>query len=276
MFRSIIDSGQGHFLSMPGLTGDGSPWNWWGFSSAVFVSAVGFSVWPHLFMRSFAAKSPRKLRLSIVLYPTFMIFLVPILIIGFSAIVMFPGVEQADSILPYVLMQLELPAIVIGLFCAGALAASMSSGDAILHSAASIGTRDGISKILPHKPADQTERMIIRVLVIVIGLVAYVFAVLVDVSLVGLLLGSYGGVAQIFPIVCAMFYWKRATKAGAIAGLCGGLIVNTLYLMFPDWKPLPMHEGMYGLAANLILLIGVSLLTKPDPEATVRKFMERD
>ncbi len=272
MFTAMMDAGHEAMLQAPGLAADGTPWDWWGFSSAVIVSAVGFSVWPHFFMRSFAAKSTRSLRLSVVLYPTFLIFLVPILLIGFSAVVAFPGVEQADSILPHVLMQLELPAIVIGLFCAGALAASMSSGDAILHSAASIGIRDGVNQVLKTPLRDTTERLLIQLSVLLIGLVAYLFAVVIDVSIVALLLGSYGGVAQIFPIIFAMFYWRRATRAGALSGLIGGILVNTFFLVFADLKPLPMHEGMYGLAANILLLIGVSLITQPDERERIEKF----
>jgi len=273
MFTAIMDAGHTAMLEAPGLAADGTRWDWWGFSSAVLVSAVGFSVWPHFFMRSFAARSPDSLKLSVVLYPTFLIFLVPILLIGFSAVVAFPGVEQADSILPHVLMQLDLPAIVIGLFCAGALAASMSSGDAILHSAASIGIRDGVNQVLKKPLSDKSERLLIQISVLIIGLVAYLFAVVIDVSIVALLLGSYGGVAQIFPVIFAMFYWKRATKAGALAGLFGGILVNTFFLIFPDLKPFPMHEGMYGLAVNIILLLGVSLATKPDDPNRVNKFL---
>ncbi len=273
MFTAIMEAGHTAMLEAPGLAADGTRWDWWGFSSAVFISAVGFSVWPHFFMRSFAAKNPDSLKLSVVLYPTFLIFLVPILLIGFSAVLAFPGVEQADSILPHVLMQLELPALVIGLFCAGALAASMSSGDAILHSAASIGIRDGVNQVLKQPLRDKTERLLIQISVLVIGLVAYLFAVVIDVSIVALLLGSYGGVAQIFPVTFAMFYWKRATKAGALAGLFGGILVNTLFLIWPELKPIPMHEGVYGLLANVILLISVSLFTKPDNAKRVNKFV---
>ena len=274
MFTAIIDYGNEAMLAAPGLTANGDEWNWWGYSSAVLVSAVGFSVWPHFFMRSYAAKNVKTLRLSVVLYPTFMIFLVPILLIGFSAIVMFPGVEPADSILPYILMQLDLPAIVIGLFCAGALAASMSSGDAILHSAASVSVRDGISPLLKNPLSDKKERFLIQISVLIIGLIAYLFAVVIDVSIVALLLGSYGGVAQIFPIIFAMFYWKRANKAGALLGLFGGITVNIFFLMFPEIKPFPMHEGMYGLAANITLLISASLLTQPDDPVRVKKFTD--
>lgn len=270
MFEAIMDSGNTAMLEAPGLAGDGTAWSWWEYGSAVLVSAVGFSVWPHFFMRSFAAKNVKTMRLSVVLYPTFLIFLVPILLIGFSAVVAFPGVEPADSILPHILMQLELPAIVIGLFCAGALAASMSSGDAILHSAASIGIRDGVSQIITL--TDKTERLLIQLSVLLIGLISYLFAVVIDVSIVTLLLGSYGGVAQIFPVILAMFYWKRATKAGALAALFGGILVNIFFLMLPELKPLSMHEGVYGLIVNISLLICVSMATKPDDADRVKKF----
>lgn len=270
MFEAIMASGKTAMLEAPGLTGNGTRWDWWGYGSAVLVSAVGFSVWPHYFMRSFAAKNVRSMRLSVVLYPTFLLFLVPILLIGFSAVVSFPGIEPADSILPHILMQLDLPAVLIGLFCAGALAASMSSGDAILHSAASIGIRDGVSQVL--NLTDKTERLLIQISVLIIGLIAYLFAVVIDVSIVALLLGSYGGVAQIFPVIFAMFYWSRATKAGALAGLFGGIAINTLFLVFPEIKPLPVHEGVYGLIANILLLICVSLATEPDDPDRVQRF----
>jgi SSS family solute:Na+ symporter len=274
MFEAIIDSGNAAMLQAPGLLPDGTPWNWWGFSSAVLVSAIGFSVWPHFFMRSFAAKNERSLRLSLVLYPSFLLFIVPILLIGFAAVVMYPGVEPADSILPYVLMRLELPAVIVGLFCAGTLAASMSSGDAILHSAASIGVRDGIAKVGRGQTSmsDTGERRLIRIFVLLIGFVAYYFAVFSEISLVALLLASFGGVAQIFPIVFAMFYWKRATRAGALSGLIGGIIINVLFLIYPEWKPLPLHEGMYGLLINVILLTSVSYFTQPSSQDDIEKF----
>lgn len=274
MFEAVIEAGKGAMLQAPGLTADGSPWSWWGFSSAVIVSALGFTAWPHIFMRSYAARSPRSLRLSVLLYPTFCIFLVPILLIGFSAIVAFPGVEQADQILPYVLMQLDLPAVIVGLFCAGALAASMSSGDALLHSAASIAVRDGLQQVLTTPLSDKNERRYMRLSVLLIGLVAYLFSINNQISIVQLLLYAYGGVAQIFPIAVAALYWKRATKAGALTGFFAGISVNSFFLVFSHLKPLPMHEGAYGLIVNITLLVLVSLLTQPDDSKLVTKFTD--
>ncbi len=274
MFTQLAESNMSEMLTAPGLAAAGAPWDWWGFSSAVLVSAIGFSVWPHFFMRAFAANSDRTMKLTIVLYPSFQLFLVPILIIGFSAVLAYPGVQPADTILPYILTQIELPVIIVGLVCAGTLAASMSSGDAILHSAASVGVRDGLAKFLPERwNTDHKQRYLIRWLVVIISLVAYYFAVFSDVPIVNLLLGSYGGVAQIFPLVVGMFYWRRANGKGAVVGLCGGILVTIVLLLYPEWRPVPLHEGIYGLIVNIALFVSVSLATSPESESRIKRYL---
>jgi SSS family solute:Na+ symporter len=275
MFDALAEAGRGELLAAPGLDGAGQPWGWAAFSSAVAVSAVGFSVWPHLFMRSYAAASDRVLRRTVMLYPTFQLFLVPILLIGYAGVLAFPGVAPADTILPVILTRLELSPLLVGLVAAGTLAASMSSGDAMIHAAASIGVRDGLARLLPGELADRRERLYIRLLAVAVAAVAFYFAVRSERSLVALLLAAYGGVAQIFPLTFAAFYWPRATRAGALAGLCGGLAVNCLFLYFPELKPWAgLHEGVYGLAANVALLVAVSLATRPVAWERVRAYVE--
>lgn len=272
MFEAIAGSDRAAMLRAPGLDASGEPWNWWAYSSAVIVSAVGFTMWPHLFMKSFAANRPKTVRLTAVLFPTFQLFLIPILIIGFAGVIAFPDVAPADTILPFLLTQVNLSPLLIGLVCAGALAASMSSGDAILHAAASIGIRDGVGVLAELR--DDTQRSWIRIMVIVLGAIAYYFAVISDVSIVALLLGAYGGVAQIFPLVFAAFYWPGATRGGALAGLVGGLLVSSLFLAMPELRPVPLHEGIYGLVVNVILLIGVSRATAPLDQEHIRPYLE--
>ena len=264
MFSEILQSDFADALTAPGRTASGEPWDWWGFSSAVIISALGF-LCGHTFFKAFAAKSDRTIKLTVVLYPTFQIFLVPILIIGFSAVLTFPGISPADSILPHVLLNMELPVILIGLVCAGTLAASMSSGDAIVHAASSVAVRDGLSKIPSVNKwlkIGGNERLLIRIGVVFISLVAYYFAVFAETDIVSLLLGAYGGIAQLFPIMFALFYWPRANGKGALAGMIGGILVTLFFLYNPEFKPLPIHEGIYGLIVNLMLLISVSLGTK--------------
>lgn len=275
MFEKLVASGKGAMLTAPGLTGSGEPWGWAGFSSAVLISGIGFTMWPHLFMKSYAAKSDRSLRLTVVMYPTFQVFLVPILLIGFSGILAFPGVEPADSILPFLLKQVDISPLLIGLVCAGTLAASMSSGDSILHSSASIAVRDGMNQLFPGRFDDQQQRLAIRCFVLLLACVSYYFAVFAEISLVALLLAAYGGVAQIFPLVFAAFYWPRANGKGAIAGLLTGIVVNTLFLKFPDLSPIPgLHEGVFGLLANVAVFVTVTLLTSPQDRERVRSYTD--
>ena len=164
-------------------------------------------------------------------------------------------------------MSLDLPAVVIGLFCAGALAASMSTGDALVHAAGSVVVRDFYRVLFRPDLTDQQQTRLIRFLVVVISAVAYYFAVVSNVSLVALLLLSYGFVAQIFPVLIAGLYWPRATRPGILAGLAAGCVVVTLWNLVPNLQWQQIHPGMWGLAANVVVLIGVSLATPPmDPD----------
>ena len=273
MMEQIAASDHAALLTAPGLLDNGSPWSWAGYSSAVLISAIGFSMWPHLFMKAYAAESDRSLRKTLMMYPTFQLFLVPILLIGFAGVIAYPGVTPADRIVPFILTQTNLSSVLVGLVCASVLAASMSTGDALVHAAAAIAVRDGVSKLKPL--GDAQERTLIRVLIVVISLIAFYFATVSKISLVALLLGAYGGVAQIFPAMFAAFYWPRATGRGALAGLVAGIATNCLFLFLPQLRPIPdLHEGIYGLAVNLTVLVVVSLATRPHDPQRVREFVE--
>jgi len=260
-------------LAAPGLDASGAPWSWGGYSSAILVSAIGFSLWPHYFMKIYTAASERTLKRTVVFYPTFQIFLIPILFIGFAGILRFPGVTPADRILPTILMSMQLPAFVIGLFCAGALAASMSTGDALLHAAGSILVRDFCCVLWPRKLSDARQRQLIRGLLVVISGVAYYFAVISKLSLVALLLLSYGFIAQIAPVLLATFFWARSTAAGVVSGLLAGCAVVVLLNQAPGLQWQQIHPGIWGLAVNAAVLVAVSLATRPMDRAHVAQFV---
>jgi len=272
MFTALAETVP-EMLTAPGLDGAGEPWTWGGFSSAVAISVFGFSLWPHYFMKIYTARDDRTLKKTVVFYPTFMIFLVPIMFIGFSGILRFPGVEPTDAILPTIVTSLGLPAVVVGLFCAGALAASMSTGDALVHAAGSILVKDLYKVYFKPDIDDIAERRLIRFLVIAIAGVAYYFAVFSNYSLVGLLLYSYGFLSQFFPLLLAAFFWPRATRPGVIAGLLAGCAVAIIWRAYPGLQWQQIDPGIFGLIANVIALVTVSLLTKPMDEDHVRQFV---
>lgn len=269
MFESLDPE----FLRAPGVK-NGEPWTWAMYGSTIFVMAVGFSFWPHLFQKAFAARSGKVLRRTVVLYPTFQFFLLPILLIGFAGIGFDPPPDRPDAILPHMLVNMELPAAIVGLFCAGALAASMSSGDAILHSCASIVVRDAWITGAGREMSPSAERTAVRWMLFPIVVGGYLVATVVEEKdLVGLLTHAYGPVGQLAPPVIAALFWKRATGAGALAGLLVGSIVvigagdawEALMADPSSTEPapkLPVHAGLPALALNALTLVGVSLAGK--------------
>jgi len=273
MFDRIIET-RPEMLTLPGRTASGTTWSWGGYSTAILSSAIGILVWPHIFMKAFSARSDRTLRRTVVLYPTFQLFLLPLMFVGFAGIFFPTAPENADFILPHVLLEGGMPTFVVALFCAGALAASMSTGDTLLHAAASVAIEDGVAPFT--HISDRWRRRLMQILVIVIGLAAYYFAVELRPNLVIILLTAYAFIDQLAPPVYAAFYWKRATTPGVLAGLAAGMITAVIFVLRPELRPFDIHEGVLGVLANICALVAVSLATQPQDERHVRGFTAPD
>jgi len=269
MFSQIL-AARPELLDPPGLTATGDPWSWGAYSTFILVSAVGLMMWPHLFMKAFTAKDDDTMRRTVILFPTFQLFLIPVFLIGFSG-VLFAGSPQApDFILPFMILETNLPAIVVGLFCAGALSASMSTGDALLHASASVFVEDGVAQFVDLD--ERRQRRLMQGLVLFTGAIAYYFAQDPDSSLVLLLASAYGIIAQFAPPVVAALYWRRATTPGVVAGLLAGAATAFFFWQTPELKPYDMHEGILGLLVHIPVLVGVSLATPAQEAEHVDRF----
>ncbi|PIC64642.1 sodium:solute symporter [Sporosarcina sp. P13] len=233
------------------------------FTTTILVSVIGFLMWPHLFTKSYAT-GPRVIKKTVLVYPIFSLFLVPLLLVGFAAkgIVDANLIESADQILPFLITTvMNLPGWVYGLVGAGALAAAMSSADAITHNA-TLEVTDGVVRMIFKDLSDRTVLTIMRVGVFVIGGLAYIITIFGGQGLIVLLLGAYGAIVQFAPGVYSALYWRRATAAGVISGLVVGAILNFYFQLVAESTPFGMHAGIIGLIANVIIMIVVSLLTK--------------
>jgi SSS family solute:Na+ symporter len=88
-------------------------------------------------------------------------------------------------------------------------------------------------------------------------LVSYLVAAVFPVDIVGLLSYAYGPVGQLAPPVLAALFWSKATGRGALVGLVVGSMVTIWFSRFPIW---PVHAGLLGLVANVLLLVSISVL----------------
>ena len=270
MFEQIAEA-RPELLVPPGLDAAGGAWTWGAFSSFILVSAVGLMMWPHLFMKAFTAKDDRTLRRTVILFPTFQLFLIPVFLIGFSGVLFVGTPPSSDFILPFMILETDLPALVVGLFCAGALSASMSTGDALLHASASVVVEDGIAKFVDLD--ERRQRRLMQLLVLLTGATAYWFALDPDSSLVLLLASAYGIIAQFAPPVIAALYWRRATTAGVLTGLIAGTVTAFFFWQMPEFKPFDIHEGVLGLLVHVPVLVAVSRMTPEQDADHVQAFV---
>jgi cation/acetate symporter len=169
-----------------------------------------------------------------------------------------------------------LPYVISGLVAAGGMAAAMSTADGLLLAIANALSHDLYYKIIDPK-ADVKRRLIVaRVLLIIIGAIGALVASLRLTDILGAVAWAFDFAMSglFFPLVLGV-WWKRANKAGAIAGMLVGLGAGTWYLyavkwggMVPWWGMDDVRFGMIGATASLIAMVVVTLLTPAPDKAT--------
>ena len=276
MFDRVAVERPDHLI-LPG-PGPTTPWQ---YSSEILVSILGFSMWPQVFMKCFTARSARLVQLSAVLYPTFLLFLVPLLFLGYAAVL--EGGPADDTVLLWLLGHPEVgaSAMVFGFVAFAVLAASMSTGDALLHAGGSILVRDVFVRALGMRLDDRAQTRVMRGVIVAMG----VFAVVVlevagDTSVVDLLLLAYAIPIQFLPLTVLGLYWRRANGSGARWGLTAGL--GTVVVLFVAKQLAPgLHDlinpadlqiGVVGGAVNLVVTVALSLATRPPEDRLLRRF----
>ena len=306
MFEAVAEH-EPEYLTLPGP--DSAPTSATRYSSEVLVSILGFSMWPHVFMKSFTARSARLVQLSVVFYPTFLFFLLPLLFLGYVAVL--GGGPTDDTVLLWLIDRVADEPVYPWLFALVAfavLAASMSTGDALLHAGGAIAIRDvllplesrpfgrGLLRVLraarvlppPSQPGqrlredDRGQTRAIRLVVVVLALVSWVLLREAGrLSVVDLLLLAYAVPVQFLPLVIGGLYWKRANGVGASAGLLLGLA--TVVALFVTQKlapelaatlnPWKLEIGVLGLVVNTLAMVLFSL-TSPRPSAALLERFE--
>ena len=273
MFSKIVESNP-DFLT---IGNEGSKISSARYSSNIVVSMLGFLMWPHLFTKSYTTTA-KRIKLTVLVYPIFAIFLLPVLFIGFSGIGVVPSseLEHSGQILPYLITHhLTNSGLLYGIVGAGALAAAMSSSDAITHGASVSFGRDICKVIFPSLKENQ-ELWIMRGAVIGVGAIAYCIAIFGSDGLIALLLGAYGAIVQLAPGVYSGLFWKKASTLGVILGLIIGVIVTIYFQYIAGSSPYDLHPGLIGLLVNIAIVLIISLMQEQTEEKLIHasKFVD--
>ena len=116
-----------------------------------------------------------------------------------------------------------LPFVITGLVMAGGLAAALSTADGLLLTIANAISHDLYYNVIDPKASLAKRLTITKVLLIVTALIAAwvaTFRLAIIVELVAWAFSLAG--ASFFPALVMGIWWKRANKAGAVAGMIAG------------------------------------------------------
>ena len=168
-----------------------------------------------------------------------------------------------------------LPYVISGLVAAGGMAAAMSTADGLLLAIANALSHDLYYKIIDPQAETRKRLIVARVLLFVIGALGAFVASLKLTGILGAVAWAFCFAMSglFFPLVLGV-WWKRATRAGAIAGMVIGLGTGTWYLYMVKWGGMVpwygldhLRFGIVGATASLIAIVVVSLMTEePDAE----------
>ncbi|HTU70767.1 MAG TPA: sodium:solute symporter family protein [Candidatus Baltobacteraceae bacterium] len=243
----------------------GSLW----YVSTVLLTGLGFFSGPQSIAAIFSAKDENVLRRNAMFLPIYQLVMLLIFFAGFSALLIVPGLKgpAADQSFLAVITRYYPPWVLGFVAGAGALCALVPS-TALLLSTASVVSKNIGSDLFGIGREDEGRLRLTRLMVVVMGLLALGLWLAYRTTLVDLLLLTYNGISQFMPAYAFGCYWKRTTTAGVTAGIVVGIVLACT-LAAQGIAPFGINAGFVGLVANVIVLVGVSLLLPartPAPE----------
>jgi cation/acetate symporter len=174
-----------------------------------------------------------------------------------------------------------LPYVVAGLVAAGGLAAALSTADGLLLTIANALSHDIYYQMI--NPAASTRRRlaISKTLLLGVAVAAAWAASLRPDTILSMVAWAFSlAGACFFPALVLGIFWRRASRAGAIAGMLTGLGMTSYYLLgvkfygMEKWFGIgDLSAGVFGLAAGFLAIILVSLVTHP-PDAKTRALID--
>ena len=173
------------------------------------------------------------------------------------------GVVVFDSIIPHMLS--SLPDILIGIVVVLVLSASMSTLASLVLTSSSTLTLDFLKDTLMQEMSEKKQIRVMQILVVFFIAVSVLLAWNPPTFIAQLMGISWGALAGAFlaPFLYGL-YWKRVTKASVWASFAVGVGI-TVSNMVIGYIESPINAGAFAMAAGLVVVPVVSLLT-PKPE----------
>ena len=237
---------------------------------------LGYFGMPQVLMRFMAIRKEEELPLSRRVAMVWVaISLAVAVFIGIVGRAVFPTAHLTATAAENIFITLStsfLPPILAGFVMAGILAATISSSDSYLLIAASAFAKNIYQGIVKKDADDDKVLKMSRLTLLCIAIIAMFIAMDEDSVIFTIVSFAWAGFGATFgPLMVFNLFWKRMTRAGAIAGMVGGagmvfvwkLVISKLGGLFAIYELLP------AFIFSAICIVVVSLLT-PTPSAEIQ------
>lgn len=186
---------------------------------------------------------------------------------GMAGRILFPGLADPETVLPEMSAAL-FPAFFTAIFLVVVLAAIMSTVDSLLILASSAVVRDVWQRIFRPDAGERHLSNLAKGVTVVLGVAGLVMALTEVRVIFWFVLFAWSGLASAFtPVVLCSLFWRRTTRAGAVAGMVAGFATTVLWVVLFKERFWDLYEMIPGFAAGFLATVGVSLVTEADPEA---------
>jgi SSS family solute:Na+ symporter len=258
---------------------------------------LSVGMFPHLFQQWLSAKRASSFKLSVTLFPVFiMIVWAPCVLLGVWAAgelvnVPPPVAAEPNKVLAFMVTKTNTPWLE-GLLTAGVLSAIVGGLDAQFLCLGTMFTHDVALRMVGRdasgKPrlSDRAEVWTARAFIVLIVAITYLLSLFEPRSVFALGVWCFSGFASLFPLCFAALYWRGLTAWGACASVATA-IGMWFYLFHASGYakdegyaiPVPVGGSVFEVmpvvpmfVAATVALVVVSLVTPKPSAATLAKF----
>jgi len=241
---------------------------------------LGYFGMPQVLLKFMAIEKPSELKLSRRIAIIWVIIsLTAAVTIGITGRVLFPDAfltqSSAENIFILMSTNFFIP-IFAGIVMAGILAATISSADSYLLIAASAFSKNIYKGIMKKDASDKQVLILSRVTLMVISIIAIIIALDENSVIFKVVSFAWAGFGATFgPLMLFSLFWKRTTRAGAIAGMIsgGGMVFLWYFLIKPLGGIFGVYELLPAFVFSCIMIYVISLLTK-EPSKEIQEEFE--
>ncbi|MBQ7344484.1 MAG: sodium/proline symporter [Oscillospiraceae bacterium] len=255
------------------LFGEASEYGWLTICS-MLAWGLGYFGMPQVLLRFMAIRKESELKMSRRIAMVWVVISLAVAVfIGIVGRQLFPVEHLTKASAENIFITLatsSLPALLAGFVMAGILAATISSSDSYLLIAASAFAKNVFQGVCKKDASDKQVMWVTRITLLVLALIGIVIALDENSVIFSIVSFAWAGFGATFgPLVIFSLFWKRTTRAGAIAGMVGGagmvflwkLVISGLGGVFAIYELLPAF-----IFSSVCIVVGSLLSKKPSDE----------